>query len=355
MRATVTLFMLLLVVAPSTPAPAQPASDLAAAGWRALQDDDADAATRAFTDALASEPNDALLHMGLGAAAHLSGHEEEAIRSLRAALAIDPGLSIAARLLGEIAWRRGDLVLAMATFESALAHSPDDTDLGSRLERLYTELTRRAAASRLSVSVVGQTTGGLSEHAARVAQGVFWHVARLVGAYPAQAIRIELDTARPFHRGLPATAWHTLVTGGAITIGAGDALRDVDGFDRALSVELVHAMVASMAPTGVPPWFALGLAQVVTSADAGQARRRLKAGGPITWARFDVAPPAATDARVHEDVSLLIVKSLLARVGTRCTELLDGLADGQSLDRALAPFGFSYADLQADVIRLLEP
>jgi len=355
MRTRVTLFMFLLVVAPATLTLAQPASDLADAGWRALQDDDADAATRAFTDALTSQPKDALLHMGLGAAAHLSGREDDAIRALRVALDIDPGLSIAARLLGEIAWRRGDLVLAMATFESALAHAPDNTEIGSRLERLHTELTRRAAASQLSVSVVGQTPGGLGEHAVRVAQGVFWHVARLVGAYPAQAIRIELDAARPFHPGGAAPMMNARTAGGAITIGAGDALRDPAAFDRALAVELVHAMVATMAPTGVPPWFAPGLAQVVTSADAEQARRRLVTGGAIPWSRFDVPPAVAPDADVHSDLSLLLVKALLGRIGGRCTQVLDRLAEGQSLDRALAPFGFSYADLQADVVQALEP
>ncbi|MGE3513182.1 MAG: tetratricopeptide repeat protein [Vicinamibacterales bacterium] len=354
MRTRVTLFIFLLVVAPATFTSAQPATDLADAGWRALQDDDADAATRAFTDALTSQPRDALLHMGLGAAAHLSGREDDAIRALRAALDLDPGLSIAARLLGEIAWRRGDLVLAMATFESALAHAPDNTEIGARLERLHTELARRAAKSQLSVSVVGQTPGGLGEHAVRVAQGVYWHVARLVGAYPAQAIRIELDTARPFNPGI-AAPMVARTAGGGITIEAGDAQRDMAAFDQALAVELVHAMVATMAPTGVPPWFAPGLALVVTSADVGQARRRLVTGGAIPWSRFDGAPAVALDAQVHDDLSLLLVKALLGRIGARCTQVLDGLAEGQSLDRALAPFGFSYADLRADVVQALEP
>jgi hypothetical protein len=62
----------------------------------------------------------------------------------------------------------------------------------------------------------------------------------------------------------------------------------------------------------------------------------------------------AADAQRHADVNLLIARALVDRVGTQSTALLDELADGRTLDEALAQFGFSYADLQADVVRSLQ-
>ena len=84
------------------------------------------------------------------------------------------------------------------------------------------------------------------------------------------------------------------------------------------------------------------------------AERRLKAGGHIPWSAFNGALRyEAGDAQIHDDISLLVVRALLDRIGHRSTVLLDDLADGQPLDAALAQFGFSYADLQADVANYL--
>jgi len=331
-------------------------SDLATAGWNAILNDQGAEALRLFESALSIRPDDAVLLLGSGAALHRLGRESDAIRALARALELNPTLAVASRLLAEIAIKEGDLALGIATYERALVQAPDNVEMASRLDQLNDEVARRGAAARLTVAFAGERHQALGEHASRVLNGTYWQVAKLVGAYPAGAITVELNTSRPFRAGESGSTATPASNQGRISINAEGALEDVDAFNHALTLELVRAMVIEMAPTGVPVWFADGLAQIVASADAAVARRRLRETAEIPWTRFEtVGSRWQADAQLRADASLLIVHTLLARIGSRSTQFLDDLAEGLSLDEALAPFGFSYADLKTDVARSLEP
>src|SRR5712692_9853513 len=79
-----------------------PAAARAEAGWQALQVGDGDRAATVFREALIQDPRDPTLHFGAGIAAHLLGHDTDAIQSLRRALQLEPRLIDASSLLGEI-------------------------------------------------------------------------------------------------------------------------------------------------------------------------------------------------------------------------------------------------------------
>jgi tetratricopeptide (TPR) repeat protein len=355
MRIKFILLIAMLVSALNVPLRAQTrTADIGAAGWRAIQESNGEAAQELFARALALSPHDAVLHLGSGAAAHLLGQDDEASRSLQRALTIDPSLVVASKLLAELAVVRGDLELAIETYEQALVYAPDSFELSSRLDRLTAETARRTSAERFTVTVAGPPDDVLAARAMQTLGATYWRVARLVGAYPAEAIVIELNTARPFHDVASPPTSRRSPFDGRIGVNAGGAAADFEAFDRLLAHELTHAMVMSMAPTGVPAWFHDGLAQLVEPVDVSLAERRLKAGGHIPWAAFNGAlRREGGDAQIHDDISLLVVRALLDRIGHRSTVLLDDLADGQALDAALAQFGFSYADLQADVANYL--
>lgn len=357
MRLSSTAFIALLTIAVAPPALAQsPQVDAATAGWEAIQNDNGSEALRLFEAALSGRPDDAVLHLGLGAATHLLGREDAAIRALTRALAINPSLAVASRLLAEIAVKEGDLALAIGTYERALIYAPDNVEISARLDQLNAEAARRGAATQLKVAFTGAHQPALGDHASRVLNGAYWQVAKLVGAYPAQAITVELNTSQPFRAPDDAPSAGPTQEESRITINAEGALDDVEAFNRALTSQLVYAMVTSMAPTGVPAWFTDGLVQVVASADAAMARRRLREIAEIPWTRFEtVGLRSHGDAQLRADASLLIVHALLARIGAKSTRVLDDLSEGLSLDEALAQFGFSYADLKADVVRSLEP
>ena len=370
MRIILTLIVAVLVSAPSASlaqtSPSATVDDAAAAGWQALQDNNGELALRQFEAARRARPKDAVLQLGSGAAAHMLGRDDDAMQALRSALDQDPSLVIASKLLAEIAWQRGDLALAIDTYERALAHAPGNIEMASRLDRLQSESARRSSAAQLKISSTGPRQDPVVDRASRVLNGAYWQVARLVGAYPAEVISIELDATKPFQARVPAAvrvAANSAAGEGSaangdaadrpICVNAKDALADAEAFDRVLTATLVQAMVNHMAPTGVPAWFPRGLAQVVATADASLARRRVRALGEIPWARLSTSPGQG-DEQADSDVSLLVVRALLARIGAKSTRLLDDLSDGATLDAALAQFGFSWADLQADVVKSLE-
>src|SRR5437870_12791970 len=76
-------------------------------------------ASRLFHDAIAENAQDATLFLGAGLAAHLQGHESEARTALGAAVRLNPKLTAASLLLGDITYRQGALGTAVPTYGAA--------------------------------------------------------------------------------------------------------------------------------------------------------------------------------------------------------------------------------------------
>jgi hypothetical protein len=100
---------------------------------QALHDGDADKAAAAFAEALKDSPRDARLHYGAGVAARLRGRDDEARTFLRRALDLEPRLTPAAALFGELAYEHGDVDVAIRTYEAALAYAPLNDAIATRL------------------------------------------------------------------------------------------------------------------------------------------------------------------------------------------------------------------------------
>jgi len=81
-------------------------------GWEAIRAGQITEASRLFHDAIADNARDATLFLGAGLAAHLQGQEMEARTALQEAVRLNPKLTAAALLLGDITYRMGDLEMA---------------------------------------------------------------------------------------------------------------------------------------------------------------------------------------------------------------------------------------------------
>jgi Flp pilus assembly protein TadD len=325
------------------------------AAWKALRDGYSDKAASLFAEALTIRPNDPVLLMGAGAAAHDRGNQKEAIARLSRALELDPRLASASKLLGRIAFDEGDVDLAIRTYEKALKLAPDDADLANGLRMLRKDADVHQSFTeerydRLRVMFEGRAEESLATQATKVFNSAFFRIGDKLGEYPTHTIVAVLYTEKQFRDITRAPNWSGGQYDGRIRIPAAGAAQSPELFERVFTHELTHAVIAGIVPRGMPAWLNEGLAQYFDGSDPQAARRRMRALGrtiPLQNLEHGFGSMGASDAQVAYDESLLAVGVMADRPGFGWTRLLHRLADGQSFAEAIGNFGFSYADLEA--------
>jgi hypothetical protein len=330
-------------------------TELNDAGWKALQNGYADRAATLFGQALAMRPDDPVLLLGAGASAQARGNAREAMTQLKRALERDPKLTPASRLLGEIAFAEGDADLAIRTFEAALRYAPGDPALTGELNawRRETALHERFEEQRFDrfrVMFQGRENGSIATDATRVLNSEFWRIGGKLGEYPPDTIVTVLYTEAQFRDITRAPDWSDGEYDGRIRVPVAGASSQPGRFEHVLTHELTHAMIAGIAPRGVPVWLHEGLAQYFDGSDPQAARRRLQASGrrmPLASLEQPFGRFGAADAQIAYDESLIAVAAMFDRPTFGWGRLLHAVGDGQPFERTLASFGFSYADLEA--------
>ncbi|HKT80441.1 MAG TPA: tetratricopeptide repeat protein [Vicinamibacterales bacterium] len=331
-------------------------TELNEAGWNALEKKDGDKAARYFGEALDLRPNDAVLLMGAGVSANLQGRPKDAIARLQRALEVEPRLNTASWLLGTIAYREGDIQLAIKTFTAALKYKKDP-DMADMLAKWQGEADVHSSFEeqrydRFRVQFEGYADQAVAAQATNILKDAFWDVARKLGQYPSNSIVTILYTNKQFRDITRAPEWSGGVYDGRIRIPVDGARKDAALFEHVLTHELTHAIVANVAPRGVPTWMHEGLAQYFDGTDVAAARARMKAGHvsiPLAQLEGSFMGMNAAQARVAYDESLLAVSMLFDRPGFGWSQLLHQLSDGQPFYRAIESFGYTYADLDAAV------
>jgi Peptidase MA superfamily/Tetratricopeptide repeat len=359
--AAVWLFLVFAIVAPAA---GQVTDDKQAeAGWQALQQGDADRAATLFYDALSRNPRDPVLHFGAGAAAHLLGREGDAADSLKRALALNPKLTGAAELLGEIEYRQGDTESAIRLYEQVLTGATGGQAMRRRLDEwrkeaaVHEKLMERNDA-RFSVIFDGRSENNLATHSVAVLDRAFWRIGEKLGAYPPNRIFVTLYTEQQFRDLTHMPAWSAGAFDGKIRIPVQGVSRNMEEFDRILVHELTHAMIYGVAPRGVPAWLHEGLASYFEGRDPVLAQRRIQSLGVIiplsalqdSFSRFNAA-----QAAVAYEESLFIADALAHQLGTQMVVLLQHLGNGQSFDESLGALGLRASDFESQVTRRLKP
>jgi tetratricopeptide (TPR) repeat protein len=354
------LVVLCLAVLATPPIDAQSTVvELNDAGWKMLQRDDGARAARLFAEALALEPNNPVLLFGAGAAAHLQGRPKDAMASLQRALESNPGLTPASLLLGQIAYDEGDVALAITTYEKALKYAPTDATLAKGLKawRADIEVHRNFEERRFDrfrVMFQGRADAPLAASATDVLNSAFWEIGRALGAYPAETVVVMLYTEQQFRDITHAPEWAGGVYDGRIRIPGAGAAQTPQLFERVLVHELAHAMIANLAPRGIPAWLHEGLAQHFEGDDPAAARRRLKAVGrtiPLRNLERSFTRLGAADAHVAYDESLVAVDAILQQPGFSWTRLFRALSENNRTESTFDSFGLGYADLEAEFAR----
>lgn len=325
------------------------------AGWQALRDGNSARAAAFFDEALRLSPNDPVLLMGAGVAAHERGNQKDAMARLTRAFELNPRLTSAAKLLGKIAFDEGDVALATRTYEKALKTTPGDADLANALNALRRDADTERGSSelrfdRLRVIFEGPAEEALAAQATQVFNSAFFRIGDMLGEYPPHTIVAVLYTEEQFRDITRAPQWSGGQYDGRIRIPVAGAAQKPGLFEQVMTHELTHAVVAGIARRGVPTWLNEGLAQHFDGSSRRAAQSRLKAAGrsiPLKDLEHGFLQLGAADARIAYDESLLAVGVMADRPGFGWARLLSRLADGQSFAEAIPNFGFSYADLEA--------
>ncbi len=356
------MLMLVLAVAPLAGQTAD--EKRVEAGWSALQQGDANAAATAFEDVLRRRPRDPMLHLGAGAAAHLLGRDDDAVISLTRALQLNPKLTAAAELLGQIKYQQGDLDAAIQLYESALASAAgNQTTMRRRLEdwrkegAVHEKLTVRNDA-RFSVIFDGRSEQMLAVRTAAMLDRAFWRIGERIGAYPSNRIIVTLYSEEQFRDITHVPAWSDGAFDGKIRIPVHGASQNMDQFERVLVHELTHAMIHGLASRGVPAWLHEGLAGYFEPRDPTAALRRsrtLKNVIPFSELEQSFTHFSAQQAPVAYDESLVAVDILMHLLGSRIGVLLQGLGNGQSFDESLGQVGLRRSEFEGQVLRRLIP
>ena len=361
--------VLALVLGVASTAAAQPptVAELDRKGWDAIRASQAVEAADAFRAALRIEPRNVRLLLGAGLAAHLLGRAEEARQHLVGALQLDPTLTEASLLLGQILHRAGDIAGAIQVYEQALTHAPRDALLASRLEtwRRELELHDRFTfkyGDHFTVLFEGPREEALARRVIEILEEAYWRIGNAIGAYPSGIVTVVLYTNEQFRDVTQSPDWAAAAYDGRIRVPMRGALENGTELQRILSHEFTHALVYSIAPRGVPQWLNEGLAQMFEPGEGRAAAAivekyasstpRSEPGAstliPLPTLEKSFSALEKDDARLAYAQSAVATRRLVEAAGmTGVLNLLSFIGEGMPFPQAFERATFvSYAEFQ---------
>jgi tetratricopeptide (TPR) repeat protein len=312
-------------------------------GWEAIRAGQITEASRLFHDAIAENAHDATLFLGAGLAAHLQRQEMEARTALQEAVRLNPKLTAAALLLGDITYRMGDLETAVRTYEAALEIEPNNAQIQGRLESWRKEAAlhggfQRTLSPHFTVLFEGPAEQRLAAAAVDALEAAYWRIGTTLLAYPPTVITVVLYTDEQFRDITRSPAWAGGVFDGKIRVPMRGALNDPRQLEKVLAHEFTHALIKSLAPHGVPTWVDEGLAVVFEMGDlkwAERLARRAPSLVPLPRLHDGFLSLPADQVPLAYAESALAVQMLIERGGIpTLTALLQDLAEGQEFTQA---------------------
>jgi len=300
----------------------------------------AEEASNAFAQALRIDGSDALALLGAGAAANMRGRTDEARQYLAGALKVQPSLTAAALLLGEMLYREADLQGAIDVYEQALARSPGDPKLTSRLEAWRHEAAvhdtlSTKLANHFTILFEGPPDQPMAAHVSDMLESIYWQVGGAIGAYPPNVLTVVLYSREQFRDVTKSPSWAGGMYDGRIRVPIGGKVDEKD-LRRVLTHEFTHAVIHSLAPRGVPQWLNEGLAVVMEQSGGSSMTLASDASAPpLTRLEGSFEKLSPEDARTAYAASAAATQALLDRGGPMVIyNLLTNLGNGMRFDEA---------------------
>ena len=313
------------------------------AGWDAIAAGRAQDAASAFRQAIAGDPRNPRLYLGAGTAAFLDRRDADARGALERALELNPNLTQARTLLGQVLYRTGDLAGAIRVYEALVVQAPADAQVHATLDKWRREAElndrlERTLDAHFTVSFEGPEQAALAAEALAALDRAYWRIGAVLATYPASPINVVLYTSEQFRDITRSPSWAAGAYDGTIRVPMRGALDDPKELDRVLAHEFTHALIRGIAPRGVPTWLNEGLATALETGDLGWAESRvLQAHGPAAIASLQTSFARMTgdQAQLAYASSALAARRLLADAGgVAVMNLLRDLSDGAPFDNA---------------------
>ena len=343
-----------LILAQSQGSPAA----LKAAGWTAIEERRFSDALAAFTAAAGPERNDPALCTGAGFAAFMLGQDAEALVWLERALKLAPQTTDASLLLGELHHRSGRIAEAVATYEAALKHAPDEDVLIDKLTQWRRDASVRAGSyesrgAHFSVLFQGPADETIARRAVEMLEEAYWRVGAALSTYPTRTITVVLYTDQQFRDITRSPAWAAGSYDGTIRIPTRGAIDQPDELERILAHEFVHAVVATIAGQGVPAWLNEGLASMLEPGGPQEATLSEGTRVPLAQLEGGFGRLTAEDAqRAYAQSAFAVQKVVQLRGTPAVVTLLEDLRRGVPFSTAFYQrIAMRYEDFQTMVER----
>jgi tetratricopeptide (TPR) repeat protein len=342
----------------STTAAAQrkSAAQLAREAWDALNAGRAQQAAAAFDEALKTAPNQPMLLLGAGVAAHLQAREDDARRFLVDALKLDPSLTAASLLLGAVFYQTGDIDAAIATYEQAIALAPDHPQLTRQLEAWRKEASLHSSFGRklgdhFTVLFEGPAEAQLADRAVAILESAYNQIGTVLYTYPTDVVTVVLYTGEQFRDITRSPEWAGGAFDGRIRVPVRGALQNQAEFERVLRHEFTHALVRSIAPRGVPFWLDEGLAVHFEGSSMARRQQQVREAEtllPLTRLERSFSNLSAKEASLAYAESAVAVDALFQDAGAAAivgllADVGRGLAFADAFERNIL---LPYAEFQ---------
>ena len=312
--------------------------------WEALNRGDAAKASSLFREALDRNPRNPILHFGAGWAAYALGRYDAATWSLKRALEYNPSFVQAATLLGTVAYANSDLDLAIRSMEKAAALAPQNAGIRQQLEEWRKESAVHAGLNetttvRFHVLYEGARQQAIGDRVSSVLESAYWTIGKQLNSYPGEPLSVILYTNKQFQDITRAPAWAGGGYDGRIRLPVSGALRTPTVLDRVVRHELVHAMIAHIAPRNVPTWVNEGLASVLESPDRAWVSKALARTSEV-FALEDLRDGFdhlnGAQALVAYAESAVAAEILCERLGPNLGVFVQMVGSGHTPDQALS-------------------
>ncbi len=326
------------------------------AAWDALAKGQTKTAADIFRQALASDPNNAQLHVGAATAAFADRRDGDARSELDRALSIDAKLASAQQLMGQVLHRQGDLLGAIRMYETLAANAPGDAAVQSALDRWRREFDlqlrmQQTYGGHFAVAFEGPAEEELAAKAVDSLNRALDRICGVLNTYPTGTIPVVLYTAEQFTDITRAPSWAAGAYDGTIRVPMRGALDDEKELDRVLAHEFTHALVHTLAKSTIPTWLNEGLATALEADDLGWAERSVEASKPVPLSalRRSFGQFSGGQAQLAYATSAIAVRRMLQDAGGfAVANLVRDLGDGEEFDTAFAHrIQRSFDDFQA--------